>query len=197
MIKIVVVAHRRRADHKRVSWQVHLSHDQRPYFGHSKKNPQASPPVDPLAPSLPNPPVPVHSTSKFDIGVFRNFQEVFGKNPLLWLVPGTGPCGNGLRFEPHPNLAVLGLAHPADREAYDVSYHYTVGRDGRAVRVASPSPNSPSGGPGGGAGGGSPHSPVQGRVVRGAVAGEGENNQNVEGGHRSPGPENPTDLLFY
>lgn len=38
------------------------------------------------------------TSSRYDIGFFRNIQSVLGENPLLWWLPVGGPMGNGLSF---------------------------------------------------------------------------------------------------
>lgn len=39
-----------------------------------------------------------YSGSMWDLGCFRNVQEILGWNPLLWLIPLSGPAGHGLSY---------------------------------------------------------------------------------------------------
>ncbi|KAL1526089.1 hypothetical protein AB1Y20_014818 [Prymnesium parvum] len=47
----------------------------------------------------------------YDVGVFRNIQQVFGANPLLWPLPISCPVGDGIHFPLNPRVA----ANPGKR----------------------------------------------------------------------------------
>jgi len=60
--------------------------------------------------------------SRYDLGFFRNFQSVLGSNPLLWLIPLSGPPGDGIKFPLNPAyvdflVRATGMATDADEEA--------------------------------------------------------------------------------
>ena len=36
---------------------------------------------------------------RYDLGCYENFKQVFGKSPLLWVLPVPSTVGNGYEFE--------------------------------------------------------------------------------------------------
>lgn len=59
---------------------------------------------------------PAAGIPRYDLGIYRNFCQVLGSNPLLWLIPVGGPPGDGITFPVNPayERALARAAESAD-----------------------------------------------------------------------------------